>query len=392
MREELLALRYRQLFQQISVTDQNMWIGGAATPNERWSYFKRLNEQATVEVALFSPQDLAKQVANPSEGTLKQFFEDHKREYASPYSPKPGFRVPRKVDVQYLEGDEEKFRSMVTEAEITQRYEKDPQKYARDKEEFEKQEKEEKAEAEKEAAAAKAAAEKKPEKQTEKKTETAPKPEAEKKPEAEEDGGNRQETGTREEVGRPKEAGRPEEVGIAQAPAADAKPASDAKTSEPAKAAPAAKKPDTSTQLHRSPFRLVALTEDKPAEKTDKANGEQKSPAASAAKSTDEKKPADDKKPAGDKKPSDQKKPADDKKSSDQKKPADEKKPGDQKKPEAVKKAAEEKKPETKPAAADSARKAARTRRRRFRRSRLPSNGFAIKSATKLPTRRCKTT
>ena len=65
-----------------------------------------------------------------------------------PYSPDPGFHVPRKVNLQYLQADEEKYRSMVTEAEITERYEKDPKRYDRDKEEFEKEEKEEKAERE----------------------------------------------------------------------------------------------------------------------------------------------------------------------------------------------------------------------------------------------------
>ena len=64
LREELLALRYRQLFHQLRPVD--IWIGGTATPGERWTAFKRLNEKATIELALFSPKDFAKQVADPA--------------------------------------------------------------------------------------------------------------------------------------------------------------------------------------------------------------------------------------------------------------------------------------------------------------------------------------
>src|SRR5208282_989658 len=116
LREELLAIRYRQLFHQMQ--DEDLWIGGSATPAERWAAYKRLNEKATIEVALISPQDYTKQVADPAETTLKQYFEDHKQLTATPYSPDPGFHVPRKVNIEYLQADEEKYRSAVTEAEI----------------------------------------------------------------------------------------------------------------------------------------------------------------------------------------------------------------------------------------------------------------------------------
>ena len=119
LREEVLALRYRELFHQLQ--DNDLWIGGTATPGERWTTFRRMNEAATIEVVLLSPKDFVKQVAapDPSGETLKQFFEEHKQEYASPYLPNPGFHVPRRVNLQYLQADEEKFRAAVTEAEIT---------------------------------------------------------------------------------------------------------------------------------------------------------------------------------------------------------------------------------------------------------------------------------
>src|SRR5208283_1349344 len=98
--------------------------------------------------------------------------------------------VQRKVNIQYLQANEEKARAAVTEAEITQRYEQDPKIYARDKEEFEKQEKEDRADREREDAAIKkldegkkSDAEKKPD--SEKKPDTGKKPDTEKKPSAE---------------------------------------------------------------------------------------------------------------------------------------------------------------------------------------------------------------
>jgi hypothetical protein len=281
LREELLALRYRQLFHQMQ--DADLWIGSTATPDERWTTFRRINEEAAIEVAVFLPQDFTKQIEDPSADKLKQFFEDHKESYASPYSPAPGFRVRRKVNIEYLQADEEKYRSSVTQAEITQRYEKDPQSYARDKEEFEKAEKEDKAEQAREDAAAKSAAEKKPETKDEKKAPASPpasKPAEGKKPA---DGKNPAPANSK--------------------PAVETKPSGAPKGPDPAKAAPAAKSSGSSREVRRSPFRLVALAEDKPGEKAAPSKDEKKAPASPpaappASKPAEGKKPADDKRPA----------------------------------------------------------------------------------------------
>ena len=114
-------------------------------------------------MAVLSPKDYVKEVKDPSPEVLEKFFDENKQSEPSPDSSKPGFSVPRKVNIEYLEADPEKYESLVTEAEITKEYEKDPKKYARDKEDFEKQEKEEKDARDKEEKedAAKAAAEKK---------------------------------------------------------------------------------------------------------------------------------------------------------------------------------------------------------------------------------------
>ena len=136
LREELLALRLLQLGH---VTDN--WTGLSATPGERWEFFKKFNQKATIELALLSPEHYVNQIEKPSEATLKEFFEKHKDKESSPDSPTPGFKVPRKVNAEYLQADPSKYEDRVTEEEITQEYEKDPKKYARDLEQYEKDEK-----------------------------------------------------------------------------------------------------------------------------------------------------------------------------------------------------------------------------------------------------------
>ena len=71
-------------------------------------------------------------------------------------------------------------------------------------------------------------------------------------------------------------------------PASDAKPAADTKREprhpkgpEPAKAAPAAKSSGSSSDVRRSPFRLVAFADDKPADKAAQTKDEKKDPAPS---------------------------------------------------------------------------------------------------------------
>ncbi len=327
MREQMLALRLMQLGHLY-----DDWAGWTASPGERWNYFKRLHQQAMIEVAVLAPKDYVKEVKDPSADELKKFFEEHKEVESSPESPAPGFRVPRKVNVQYLEADPERYESLITDAEIDAELKKHPEKYARNKEDFEKQEKEERdarAKQEKEEAA-KANAEKKPA--------TEPKMN-ETKPEAKEPA-----------KGETKSSAAPETKPDAKAdlkaePKTETKP--DAKlqatpevpkTPEPAKPSTTGTKPaGTSAVARPTPFRLVAFAEEKPADNAPAAASTAKttaaapaSKAAEAAKAADTNKPAEDKKPVEDKKPADEKKPAAGSKPTEEKKSTAEK-PSDNK-------------------------------------------------------------
>ena len=217
-----------------------------------------------------------KSVKEPTNDELKQFFDKYKDIESSPDSSQPGFRVPRKVIIEYLESDPENFESQVTDADITKEYEKDPTKYAREKEDFEKEEKEERDAREKEdkaAAAAKAATKTAPETKpsTELKSkEPTPPTKLESHPA----------TGPAAKPENKSDAA-PASKSTASPPAKpevkqEATPAA-GKAPEPAKPASTAAKPaGTSSAAPASLFRLVAYVDDKSADKTPKAATEQK--------------------------------------------------------------------------------------------------------------------
>ena len=302
LREELLALRFRELFLQLHSTGAALSI----PPGQRWDYYKRLNQRAAIEAAALPVADYVNQVKSPDEATLKTFFEKYKEAAARPESPDPGFREPRRLNVQYLKAEHAKFLATVTDADVKQHYEKNKERY--DKEADREEAAEKSVEPEKKAEPAKTA-------QPEKKTE--PEKKTQEKGPAEDSGLKKEES---KDATKPKEAEKP-----------------------------APTKPDHhSAAPTRSPFRFVSFSKDPSADDDDEFADEKDKPADE--KKPEAKKPADEKKPEA-KKPAEEKKP-EAKKSADEKKP-ETKKPADEKKPEVKKPAdeknpAEEKKPEAK--------------------------------------------
>jgi hypothetical protein len=250
MREQLLALRLMQFGHQY-----DNWAGISSSPGERWDYFKRLRQQASIEVAMLLPKDFVKDVKDPADKDLEEFFNQHKNVEPTPDSADPGFRSPRKVNVEYLEADAKRFLDQITDADISQEYDSDPKIYARNKEEFENEEKQERDAREKEdkeEAAAKAGAEKKNGTDS---TKSAAKPDA--KPDI-------------KPAAKPVAKSQAEpQAGPATNPAPKSGPAPGAvKSPEPPKPAGTGTKPaGSSSNQPRTPFRLVAFVEEKTAEK-----------------------------------------------------------------------------------------------------------------------------
>lgn len=180
-----------------------------------------------------------KDVPNPSAAELQKFFDEHKETISLPDSPESGFREPRRVDVQYLKADTAKIAAAVTDAEVKQEYEKNKENYDRMEREM-----------------AKPAAESKPAET--KPAETKPaetKPAEPAKPAAEPE--------------KAKDTGKPAKEGEKSAP--------------PAKSG--------SSLMPRSPFRFVSYEQEKTADGAGKADAKTDQP---AEKKTDQ--PAEKKK------------------------------------------------------------------------------------------------
>jgi len=83
---------------------ERMFLTGFAgdPPGLRWDYFRRLEQEATVEVVPVVVQDFAGEVPAPAEATLQTFFNAHKDDLPVARSPDPGFREPRRISFDSL--------------------------------------------------------------------------------------------------------------------------------------------------------------------------------------------------------------------------------------------------------------------------------------------------
>jgi hypothetical protein len=116
MGEELLALQLKETFR---------YSLQAATPAERWKYFSRIKEQASIEAVPVPVVRYVDRVPEPSAADLQAFFEEHKEKDSSPDSPLPGFHEPKRIEMQYLKADYAKLIASVTDEQVKARYEKD---------------------------------------------------------------------------------------------------------------------------------------------------------------------------------------------------------------------------------------------------------------------------
>jgi hypothetical protein len=83
---------------------ERMFLTGFAgdPPGLRWDYFRRLEQEATIEVVPVVVQEFAGEVPAPAEATLQTFFTAHKDDLPVARSPSPGFREPRRISFESL--------------------------------------------------------------------------------------------------------------------------------------------------------------------------------------------------------------------------------------------------------------------------------------------------
>jgi hypothetical protein len=122
MRDELAAAQLKRMF-EISLYGM--------PPAERWQYFARVYQMATIDAVPVAVAKFADGIAEPPVEELKTFFEAHKDKYARPDSPDPGFREPQKVALEYFKAELDKFTApgMITDEEVKERYEKHKEMY-----------------------------------------------------------------------------------------------------------------------------------------------------------------------------------------------------------------------------------------------------------------------
>ena len=83
---------------------ERMFLTGFAgdPPGLRWDYFRRLEQEATIEVVPVVVERLTGDVPAPDEKTLRTFFDAHKDDLPVARSPDPGFREPRRISYDSL--------------------------------------------------------------------------------------------------------------------------------------------------------------------------------------------------------------------------------------------------------------------------------------------------
>lgn len=116
LRQELLARQLERLF-QVSLAGM--------PPAQRWDYYQRLKRKAAIEAVPVPVPRFVDEVANPSEATLREFFEQRKEDPYVPTSPEPGFLEPHKIAVEYFKAEYEKLADIaeVTQEDISKYYE-----------------------------------------------------------------------------------------------------------------------------------------------------------------------------------------------------------------------------------------------------------------------------
>jgi len=104
-------------------------------PGQRWEYFRRLEQGATVEVVPVAIESLAEGVTLPAEPTLRNFFDQYDDDLPAARSATPGFKEPHRISAEYLvakrEVIEAEVRKDVTEEQVKKFYDENKERLYR---------------------------------------------------------------------------------------------------------------------------------------------------------------------------------------------------------------------------------------------------------------------
>jgi len=97
-------------------------------PGQRWDYFRRLEQEANLEVVPVPVAGFLDQVPPPPQATLQAFFARYKEALPEVGNPEPGFKEPQRVSIEYLVAPRAELEAealgKVTDEEVKADYEK----------------------------------------------------------------------------------------------------------------------------------------------------------------------------------------------------------------------------------------------------------------------------
>ena len=124
MRNELLALRFMELFQRGV---------DPLPPSTSWALFQRLYRQVSIEAIAFDANNYLSKVGEPTEQEIVALYEEGKDRYPSPNAAEPGFKRRKKVALQYVKADLQPFldqeKAKITDQAIREFYESNKQEF-----------------------------------------------------------------------------------------------------------------------------------------------------------------------------------------------------------------------------------------------------------------------
>ncbi len=106
-------------------------------PEQRWEDWRHINERIALQAIALPASEFVEEVPDPSEAELLAFYEQYKDNVPGMMhlvlgtqlpAPDPGFKVPRRVKLNYILGDvnawRDKYRDSITDEEIADYYER----------------------------------------------------------------------------------------------------------------------------------------------------------------------------------------------------------------------------------------------------------------------------
>ncbi len=103
------------------------------TPLDVFQAYRDQYETVSARFVKFPVTDFLNEVSNPTESQIRSYYEKYKDVLPDPSSETPGFKIPRRVQVEYIKANVndlvQKIRSELTEAELREAFQNRPEDF-----------------------------------------------------------------------------------------------------------------------------------------------------------------------------------------------------------------------------------------------------------------------